>query len=126
MAALAPEQVSEPPPKWLLVLTPPLNAHPAGQRICRRGTERPCYRLAHVPDPRQRVSFEGAREACRGDGGELLSIETEDEQRLVERFLQDLAGDFWVGLRRSLRHREPGVSCSALYYWLDRSQATFR
>ncbi|KAL2085389.1 hypothetical protein ACEWY4_018709 [Coilia grayii] len=98
----------------------------SGQRICRRGTERPCYRLAHIPDPRQRVSYEAAREACRGDGGELLSVETEDEQRLVERFLHELTGDFWIGLRRSLRHREPGVSCSSLYYWLDRSKATYR
>ncbi|XP_062377371.1 layilin [Sardina pilchardus] len=98
----------------------------SGQRICRRGTERPCYRLAHIPDPRQRVSYEEAREACRGDSGELLSVETEDEQRLVERFVHELSGDFWIGLRRSLRHREPGTSCSALYYWLDRSQATYR
>ncbi|XP_034025212.1 layilin isoform X5 [Thalassophryne amazonica] len=103
-----------------------------GKRICRRGTERPCYKVSYMQDSRWRLNFEDASQACRLDGGELLSIETEGEQRLVERFIQDLQagdGDFWIGLRRSPGHfraetRSPG--CPSQYYWLDGSKAKFR
>ncbi|XP_030633592.1 layilin [Chanos chanos] len=102
----------------------------SGQRICRRGTERPCYKIAYFPDERLRVSFELARQTCQNDDGELLSIETENEQRLVERFVQELRatdGDFWLGMRRSQRYRgSHGIYCSSLYTWLDNSEATFR
>uniref|UniRef100_A0A4W4GCA0 C-type lectin domain-containing protein n=1 Tax=Electrophorus electricus TaxID=8005 RepID=A0A4W4GCA0_ELEEL len=102
----------------------------AGQRICRRGTEKPCYKIVYQQDLRLRVSFDVARRACRDDRGELLSIETENEQRLVERFVLDLRapdGDFWIGLRRSLASTESAAGdCSSRYYWLDQSQATFR
>ncbi|KAG1951557.1 layilin [Pimephales promelas] len=95
-------------------------------RICRRGTEKPCYKITSFQDSRLRASFEAAREKCREDEGELLSIETENEQRLVEKIVQELRasdGDFWIGLRRSPQYN---VDCSAQYYWLDYSQATFR
>lgn len=95
-------------------------------RICRRGTEKPCYKITSFQDSRLRASFEAAREKCREDDGELLSIETENEQRLVERIVQELKasdGDFWIGLRRSPQYN---VDCSAQYYWLDYSQAKFR
>ncbi|XP_026869492.2 layilin [Electrophorus electricus] len=102
----------------------------ASQRICRRGTEKPCYKIVYQQDLRLRVSFDVARRACRDDRGELLSIETENEQRLVERFVLDLRapdGDFWIGLRRSLASTESAAGdCSSRYYWLDQSQATFR
>nr|XP_055052384.1 layilin isoform X3 [Misgurnus anguillicaudatus] len=99
------------------------------QRICRRGTEKPCYKIASFQDSRLRVSFEAARQKCRDDAGELLSIETENEQRLVERFVHELKasnGDFWIGLRREQRHKDSGADCSSQYYWLDNSRATFR
>ncbi|XP_067306933.1 layilin isoform X2 [Pseudorasbora parva] len=95
-------------------------------RICRRGTEKPCYKITSFQDNRLRASFEAARQKCREDDGELLSIETENEQRLVEKFVQELRatdGDFWIGLRRSPQYT---TDCSAQYYWLDYSQATFR
>ncbi len=98
----------------------------ADHRICRRGTEKPCYKITSFQDSRLRASFEAARQKCREDDGELLSIETENEQRLVERFVQELRasdGDFWIGLRRSPRYN---AECSSQYYWLDYSQATFR
>ncbi|KAM4627219.1 layilin isoform 2-T2 [Polymixia lowei] len=103
-----------------------------GQRICRRGTERPCYKVSYIQDSRRRLTFEDARQACRLDGGELLSIETESEQRLVERFIQQLQagdGDFWIGLRRSPHRFRAGTSnpgCPSQYYWLDGSKAKFR
>ncbi|KAL0973019.1 hypothetical protein UPYG_G00197820 [Umbra pygmaea] len=100
-----------------------------GLRICRRGTERPCYRINSFQDPEQRLTFDDARQACRMDGGELLSIETDNEQRLVERFIQQLQandGDFWIGLRRSPRHRVTTTGCPSQYYWLDGSKARFR
>ncbi|CAB1348508.1 unnamed protein product [Coregonus sp. 'balchen'] len=100
-----------------------------GQRICRRGTERPCYRINYFQDSRRRATFDDARQACRTDGGELLSIETDNEQRLVERFIQQLQatdGDFWIGLHRSPRHRVTTIGCPSQYYWLDGSKARFR
>ncbi|XP_016379426.1 chondrolectin-like [Sinocyclocheilus rhinocerous] len=95
-------------------------------RICRRGTEKPCYKITSFQDSRLRASFEAARQKCREDDGELLSIETENEQRLVERFVQELRasdGDFWIGLGRSSQYN---ADCSSQYYWLDYSQGTFR
>ncbi|XP_042595386.1 layilin-like isoform X2 [Cyprinus carpio] len=95
-------------------------------RICRRGTEKPCYKITSFQDIGLRASFEAARQKCREDDGELLSIETENEQRLVERFVQEFRasdGDFWIGLRRSPQYN---ADCSSQYYWLDYSQATFR
>ncbi|XP_056297891.1 layilin [Pseudoliparis swirei] len=103
-----------------------------GQRICRRGTERPCFKVSYIQDSRRRLSFEDARRACRSDGGDLLSIETESEQRLMERFIQQLQagdGDFWIGLRRSPQlHRAAAAhpGCPSQYYWLDGSKAKFR
>ncbi|XP_070685649.1 layilin [Pempheris klunzingeri] len=103
-----------------------------GQRICRRGTERPCYKVSYIQDSRRRLTFEDARQACRLDGGELLSIETESEQQLMERFIQQLQagdGDFWIGLRRSPQRYRAGTTspgCPSQYYWLDGSKAKFR
>lgn len=103
-----------------------------GQRICRRGTERPCYKVSYIQDSRRRLTFEDARQACRSDGGELLSIETEGEQHLIERFIAQLRagdGDFWIGLRRSPQRHKPGSTtpgCPSQYYWLDGSKAKFR
>ncbi|XP_029964470.1 layilin [Salarias fasciatus] len=103
-----------------------------GQRICRRGTERPCYKVSYIQDSKRRLTFEDARQACRVDGGELLSIETENEQRLIERFIQQLQagdGDFWIGLRRSPQRYRAGTAspgCPSQYYWLDGSKAKFR
>ncbi|XP_066534244.1 chondrolectin [Hoplias malabaricus] len=108
--------------------------HPCGalrgfssQRICRRGTEKPCFKILYHHDSRLRVGFEEARRTCREDDGELLSIETENEQRLIEKFIQDLRatdGDFWIGLRRN--PGSGGGDCSSQYYWLDHSHSTFR
>ncbi|KAM9811811.1 layilin isoform 1-T1 [Syngnathus typhle] len=103
-----------------------------GQRICRRGTERPCYKVSYIQDSRRRLTYQDARQACRSDGGDLLSIETESEQRLIERFIQQLHaadGDFWIGLRRSpQRFRTGSVNpgCPSQYFWLDGSKAKFR
>uniref|UniRef100_A0AAV2J508 C-type lectin domain-containing protein n=1 Tax=Knipowitschia caucasica TaxID=637954 RepID=A0AAV2J508_KNICA len=102
------------------------------QRICRRGTELPCYRVCYIQDWRRRLSFADASRACQSDGGELLSIETEGEQRLIERFITELQvgdGDFWIGLRRSLqrfRAQTTSTVCPSQYYWLDGSKAKFR
>ncbi|KAM7413326.1 hypothetical protein PAMA_020628 [Pampus argenteus] len=102
------------------------------QRICRRGTERPCYKVSYIQDSRRRLTFEDARRACRSDGGELLSIETEMEQQLIERFIRQLQatdGDFWIGLRRNLESFRAGTTslgCPSQYYWLDGSKAKFR
>uniref|UniRef100_A0A3Q3G2P9 Layilin b n=1 Tax=Labrus bergylta TaxID=56723 RepID=A0A3Q3G2P9_9LABR len=102
------------------------------QRICRHGTQRPCYKVSYIQDSRRRLTFEDARKACRLDGGDLLSIESESEQQLMERFIQRLQagdGDFWIGLRRSSQRYRAGTKspgCPSQYYWLDGSRAKFR
>ncbi|XP_030648788.1 layilin [Chanos chanos] len=102
---------------------------PRGQHICKRGTERPCYKIAYFQDSRRKVNFEEAGRACRSDGGELLSIESESEQRLIETFIQELKasdGDFWIGLRRDQVNEDIIEDCPSQYYWLDGSESTFR
>ncbi|XP_060799826.1 layilin isoform X2 [Neoarius graeffei] len=114
----------------LAVCCPPGGAlrGPGSQRICRRGTERPCYKIAYHQD--SGYSFEEAKQTCREDDGELLSIETESEQRLMEMFVRGAQvpeGDFWIGLRRNQGYKESGATeCSSQYYWLDHSQGTYR
>ncbi|XP_041098205.1 layilin isoform X4 [Polyodon spathula] len=101
----------------------------SGQRVCRRGTERPCYKIAYFQDASRKLNFEEASGACRSDGGELLSIESENEQKLVENFIQELRasdGDFWIGLQRKQGYQDSTVDCPGKYYWLDGSKATFR
>ncbi|XP_076867171.1 layilin isoform X2 [Brachyhypopomus gauderio] len=102
---------------------------PRGQRICKRGTDKPCYKIAYFQDPRRKVNFEEATRSCKSDGGELLSIESSSEQRLIEGFIQELKasdGDFWIGLRREPNYEETSGDCASHYYWLDSSRSAFR
>ncbi|XP_043095343.1 layilin isoform X2 [Puntigrus tetrazona] len=102
---------------------------PRGQQICKRGTEKPCYKIAYFQDTRRKLNFEDASRACRSDGGDLLSIESKTEQRLIENFIHELKasdGDFWIGLRRDQGYEEINGDCPSQYYWLDGSRATFR
>uniref|UniRef100_A0A3Q0QRT3 Layilin n=1 Tax=Amphilophus citrinellus TaxID=61819 RepID=A0A3Q0QRT3_AMPCI len=119
-------------PAFIILFSPQYSHWYPGQRICRSGTQRPCYKASYIHDSRRRLTFEDARQACRLDGGELLSIETESEQRLIERYIQKLGagdGDFWIGLRRNPQHYTAGTTspgCPSQYYWLDGSKAKFR
>lgn len=101
----------------------------AGQRVCRVGKGRPCYKLAYFSEPRRRLNFGEAELACRRDGGELLSVESESEQKIIEQLITELRpsdGDFWIGLRRNHGDQVSSSECSSLYYWLDGSKSTFR
>ncbi|XP_078389513.1 layilin isoform X1 [Cetorhinus maximus] len=101
----------------------------SGQNVCRRGVERPCYKIAYFQDVSRRLMFEEARIACQSDGGNLLSIETANEQRFIERLIQGLSagdGDFWIGLWRTERGNVSSADCSGLYQWLDGSDSRFR
>ncbi|XP_051053411.1 layilin [Phodopus roborovskii] len=100
-----------------------------GQLVCRGGTRRPCYKVIYFHDAFQRLNFEEAKEACRRDGGQLVSIETEDEQRLIEKFIENLLasdGDFWIGLRRLEEKQSNNTACQDLYAWTDGSTSQFR
>ncbi|NXJ70429.1 LAYN protein, partial [Rostratula benghalensis] len=101
----------------------------AGQMVCRGGTQRPCYRIVYFHDASRRISYEEAHLVCRADGGHLVSIETEAEQRLIEKFIENLLasdGDFWIGLRRKKEEVDNSTECQNLYFWSDGSSSKFR
>uniref|UniRef100_A0A8C0K0K0 Layilin n=1 Tax=Canis lupus dingo TaxID=286419 RepID=A0A8C0K0K0_CANLU len=100
-----------------------------GQPVCREGTQRPCYKVIYFHDASRRLNFEEANAACRTDGGQLLSIESQDEQRLIEKFIENLLasdGDFWIGLRRREERQSNSTACQDLYAWTDGSTSAFR
>uniref|UniRef100_A0A8C0F0D8 Layilin n=1 Tax=Bubo bubo TaxID=30461 RepID=A0A8C0F0D8_BUBBB len=101
----------------------------AGQAVCRGGTQQPCYKMVYFHDASRRISYEEAHRACRADGGHLVSIETEAEQRLIEKFIERLLasdGDFWIGLRRKKEEVDNSTECQNLYSWSDGSSSKFR
>ncbi|XP_061595770.1 layilin isoform X2 [Cololabis saira] len=99
-----------------------------GQRVCRAGKGRPCYKLAYFSELRRKLNFAEAELACRRDGGQLLSVESQSEQEVIEELVKELHpadGDFWIGLRRN--HGDDSSSdCASQYYWLDGSKSAFR
>ncbi|XP_063111804.1 layilin isoform X2 [Cavia porcellus] len=100
-----------------------------GQLVCRGGTQRPCYKVIYFRDASRRLDFEEAKEACRRDGGQLVSIESEDEQKLIKTFIENLLasdGDFWIGLRRHEEKQSNSTACQDLYAWTDGSTSKFR
>ncbi|NWV43358.1 LAYN protein, partial [Grantiella picta] len=101
----------------------------AGQTVCRRGTQKPCYKIVYFHDASRRTSYEEAHLACRADGGHLVSIETAAEQRLIESFIRSLLasdGDFWIGLRRRKEEEDNSTECQNFYSWSDGSSSKFR
>uniref|UniRef100_A0A8B9BHR1 Layilin n=1 Tax=Anser brachyrhynchus TaxID=132585 RepID=A0A8B9BHR1_9AVES len=101
----------------------------AGQTVCRGGTQRPCYKTVYFHDASRRVTYEEAHLACRADGGHLVSIETEAEQGLIQKFIESLVasdGDFWIGLRRKKAEVDNSTDCQNLYAWTDGSSSKFR
>ncbi|NXP23071.1 LAYN protein, partial [Scytalopus superciliaris] len=101
----------------------------AGQTVCRRGTQKPCYKIVYFHDASRRTSYEEAHLACRADGGHLVSIETAAEQRLIETFIGSLLasdGDFWIGLRRKKEEEDNSTECQNFYSWSDGSSSRFR
>ncbi|KAJ8279298.1 hypothetical protein COCON_G00063640 [Conger conger] len=120
----------------------------SGQTICQGGPEHPCYKIAYFRDVSSRVAFWEARQVCEMDGGALLSVESQAEQQLIERLLQELSstssgpsssnpaqsepgiadGDFWIGLTRDREPQDQGgfATCPDLYRWADNSVSQFR
>ncbi|XP_055082878.1 layilin [Periophthalmus magnuspinnatus] len=112
-----------------LAFEPQPQAWLQGQRVCKAGKGKPCYKLAYFSELRRRLNFVEAELACRRDGGQLLSIESEAEQRIIEQLITDLRptdGDFWIGLRRDHGDGDSSTDCSPQYYWLDGSKSTYR
>ncbi|NXD30662.1 LAYN protein, partial [Spelaeornis formosus] len=102
---------------------------PAGQTVCRRGTQKPCYKIVYFHDASRRTSYEEAHLACRADGGHLVSIESPAEQRLIESLIRSLLasdGDFWIGLRRRKEEEDNSTECHNFYSWSDGSSSKFR
>uniref|UniRef100_A0A3Q2YXA8 Layilin a n=1 Tax=Hippocampus comes TaxID=109280 RepID=A0A3Q2YXA8_HIPCM len=104
----------------------------AGQRLCKAGNGRPCYKLAYFSELRRRLNFGEADLACRRDGGQLLSVESASEQKIIEQLITDLRptdGDFWIGLRRNHGDEDSSGGSGdgpSQYHWLDGTKSTFR
>ncbi|XP_027785056.2 chondrolectin isoform X2 [Marmota flaviventris] len=89
--------------------------------------------MAYFHELSSRVSFQEARQACESEGGMLLSLENEAEQKLIESMLQNLTkpgtgisdGDFWIGLWRNGDGQTSGA-CPDLYQWSDGSSSQYR
>ncbi|CAJ1063970.1 layilin [Xyrichtys novacula] len=101
----------------------------AGQRVCEAEKGKPCYKLAYFSEIRRRLNFVEAELACERDGGQLLSVESASEQKIIEQLITELRptdGDFWIGLRRNHGNEDSSSDCSSQYYWVDGSKSTFR
>lgn len=104
-----------------------------GQKVCFADFKHPCYKMAYFHELSSRVSFQEARLACESEGGALLTLENEAEQKLIESMLQNLTkpgtgisdGDFWIGLWRSGEGQASGA-CPDLYQWSDGSSSQYR
>ncbi|XP_043449758.1 chondrolectin isoform X2 [Prionailurus viverrinus] len=105
----------------------------SGQKVCFADLKHPCYKMAYFHELSSRVSFQEARLACESEGGTLLSLENEAEQKLIESMLQNLTkpgtgisdGDFWIGLWRNGEGQTSGA-CPDLYQWSDGSSSQYR
>ncbi|XP_019515072.1 PREDICTED: chondrolectin [Hipposideros armiger] len=105
----------------------------SGQKVCFADFKHPCYKMAYFQELSSRVSFQEARLACESEGGALLSLENEAEQKLIESMLQNLTkpgtgisdGDFWIGLWRNGEGPASGA-CPDLYQWSDGSSSPYR
>ncbi|XP_016883762.1 chondrolectin isoform X1 [Homo sapiens] len=103
------------------------------QKVCFADFKHPCYKMAYFHELSSRVSFQEARLACESEGGVLLSLENEAEQKLIESMLQNLTkpgtgisdGDFWIGLWRNGDGQTSGA-CPDLYQWSDGSNSQYR
>ncbi|XP_061485472.1 chondrolectin isoform X3 [Rhineura floridana] len=106
----------------------------SGQKICYGDSTHPCYKIAYFQDLSRRLGFQEAHLACQIDGGVLLSLQSETEQKLIENMLQNLTksgprisdGDFWIGLWRSGEGQTTASACPDLYKWTDGSSSLFR
>ncbi|KAG9463015.1 hypothetical protein GDO78_022593 [Eleutherodactylus coqui] len=102
--------------------------------VCYADYKHPCYKIAYFQDVTARVGYHQARQVCDGEGGHLLSIESEAEQKLIERMLQNLTnsgsgkadGDFWIGLSRNRDSMVSSGACPDLYNWDDGSNTQYR
>ncbi|XP_073513239.1 layilin isoform X1 [Phyllobates terribilis] len=100
----------------------------SGQIVCKQGTQKPCYKIIYFHDTSRRLSFQEAQDECRRDGGDLMTIKSEAEQKFIQILIQSLTasdGDFWLGLRRIEEESPSSSDCQSLYSWVDGSKPTF-
>ncbi|XP_053546010.1 layilin [Bombina bombina] len=116
------------PTVFVLFLSCEANRLQSGQIVCKHGTQKPCYKIVYFHDVSRRVSFVEAQDSCQRDGGHLMTIESEKEQKLIEVLIQSLTaadGDFWLGLRRKEDDSQNASDCQSLYRWVDGTKPTF-
>ncbi|XP_072282982.1 layilin isoform X1 [Pyxicephalus adspersus] len=102
--------------------------HKPGQIICKQGTQKPCYKVIYFHDTSRRLTFAEAQDECRRDGGYLIIIKSEAEQKFIQKLIQSITGsdgDFWLGLRRNDDDTPNSSDCQSLYTWVDGSKPTF-
>ncbi|KAJ8010859.1 hypothetical protein DPEC_G00079510 [Dallia pectoralis] len=117
----------------------------SGERVCQRGREHSCYKIAYFQNEESRITFGEAQRDCNNDGGTLLSVESAAEQIHIQHLLKELwtsltgadtansvraDGDFWIGLTRTVGDNSPEkdgfTPCPDLYHWTDGSVSQFR
>ncbi|XP_072011892.1 layilin isoform X2 [Engystomops pustulosus] len=100
----------------------------SGQIVCKQGTQKPCYKIIYFHDTSRRLSFHEAQDECKRDGGHLMTIKSEAEQKFIQKLIQSLTGsdgDFWLGLRRIEDDSPNSSDCQSQYTWVDGSKPTF-
>ncbi|KAG8569288.1 hypothetical protein GDO81_014345 [Engystomops pustulosus] len=94
----------------------------SGQIVCKQGTQKPCYKIIYFHDTSRRLSFHEAQDECKRDGGHLMTIKSEAEQKFIQKLIQSLTGsdgDFWLGLRRIEDDSPNSSDCQSQYTWVD-------
>ncbi|XP_060919268.1 thrombomodulin [Labrus mixtus] len=90
------------------------------------GTCRPfCTGSECISLNQERVDFKTAKEACHERNGELMTFQTETDENILNILVQELYGNFWIGLCL------PDGACSNLsaplrgYEWTSGSKSSF-
>ncbi|XP_030626803.1 thrombomodulin-like [Chanos chanos] len=70
------------------------------------------------------ANFATAREVCQGKQGDLMTVRTANTNYVLSRLLNDLPGDFWIGLKYSGERCSDASSVLKGYTWTTGDNTT--